>query len=85
MTEDVVLRIFPHVQSTALGNKVVPEAMRGLNFLTDSVLTDQPPLPTTVVVGIFVVNVRFLRKELAFSGVNEIHKTSSSIWLCIGT
>lgn len=36
MSENVVLRIFADVQSTALGNEVVPEAVRGPNFLTDS-------------------------------------------------
>lgn len=74
MPENVVLCVFADVQSTALRNEVVTEAVRGLNFLTDTMLTDQPPPPPTIVVNVFIVNVRLLSKELVFSGVDEIHK-----------
>ncbi len=40
MSENVVLRVFADVQSTALGNEIVTEAVGGFNFLTDAVLTD---------------------------------------------
>ena len=75
MSENVVLRVFADGQSTALRNEIVTEAVGGFNFLTDAVLTDQPAPPAAIVVGVFIVNDRFLSKELAFSGIDEIHKT----------